>query len=218
MTEVFYDKIPDQFDWGDYTALLRSLPVEIQEKIRSYRKKEDAIRALAGKLLLKKALEATGKADILLDDLRYDNYNRPFFNHFFDVNISHSGLYVVCALTDCKRVGIDIEKQVVVDTEILRPYLTPPEQQMFNKAESNKADLFFRLWTRKEAVVKADGRGLHFPLEKIDVCENQVIMDNKIWFLYEVNVADGYYSNLAIDTKLNINSNVISPIRINVMD
>lgn len=89
-----------------------------------------------------------------------------------DVNWSHSGEALLAAWTPSGRVGVDIE--------LLRPrakamalaerFFAPEETAALRAlaADPGRLDVAFtRLWCAKEALLKADGRGLSFGLEKL---------------------------------------------------
>ena len=71
----------------------------------------------------------------------------------FHFNLSHSGDYVVCALSDCE-VGVDIEKIVPISLKVMRRFfgrsILSPKEQM-------------RLWTRYESYGKMAGIGIPYP-------------------------------------------------------
>ena len=74
-------------------------------------------------------------------------------------SISHSGDMAVCAFSNTE-VGIDIEKVSDVDPELLA-VLRPEELAYLRRfPEDHQARVFFRLWTQKESLVKANGAGL----------------------------------------------------------
>ena len=91
-------------------------------------------------------------------------------------NLAHSGDVIVYAFTLRRKVGIDVEK--------IRPEIKVMELAMSQFADNEinslqacapieRADAFFRGWTRKEAYVKARGEGLSFPLNKFAVTMNR---------------------------------------------
>jgi 4'-phosphopantetheinyl transferase len=87
-------------------------------------------------------------------------------------NLSHSGDLALCALTTGAEVGVDVEQlRPDLDWEPLaRHIFTSPEVASilaFSPAQQRRA--FFRLWTCKEALVKARGDGLSLPLELFEV-------------------------------------------------
>ena len=81
-------------------------------------------------------------------------------------NLSHSGEHGLIALADSGRVGVDVEERIVrhdIDGSI-KTVFAPAEQHALEAARGEaKVRLFFRLWTLKEALIKALGTG--FTLE-----------------------------------------------------
>ena len=89
-------------------------------------------------------------------------------------NLAHSQDLAVMAFTTVGEVGIDLE--AVTGTEIpvesiATAYFTPEEAALVRQERpiDAQARTFFRLWARKEAVLKAAGCGLSSPLDSIDV-------------------------------------------------
>lgn len=94
---------------------------------------------------------------------------KPFFHSFpqFQFNLSHSGPYALCALSDGK-IGADIE--------VIRPRRLSLPQKVLSQAEfawfqdrSSRWEDFYTLWTLKEARVKHTGTGLTLPPRDITV-------------------------------------------------
>ena len=88
----------------------------------------------------------------------------------FNVSHSHEGLLV--ALVWETAVGVDIEHIRSMDgmDDIARRYFSPVESAAYlSVADSEKPDVFFNCWTRKEAFIKAVGEGLAFPLDEFEV-------------------------------------------------
>ena len=84
-------------------------------------------------------------------------------------NVSHSGEHGLIALADNGRVGVDVEERIVrhdIDGP-LKTVFAPAERRALESARGEaKVRLFFRLWTLKEAIIKALGTG--FTLETSD--------------------------------------------------
>ncbi|MCH5209275.1 MAG: 4'-phosphopantetheinyl transferase superfamily protein [Oscillospiraceae bacterium] len=81
-------------------------------------------------------------------------------------NISHAdGISaVVVSENEC---GIDCEPVRKYNPKVVRRVCSEAEQAMLRAASESERDrLFFRLWTLKEAYVKALGKGLSFPMRK----------------------------------------------------
>jgi 4'-phosphopantetheinyl transferase len=87
-------------------------------------------------------------------------------------NLSHTEDFAALAVcrTPGLALGIDIERIRPIERDIARRFFSAGEVAALEAlpAEARMA-AFYRLWTRKEAFVKATGDGLAFPLEDFDV-------------------------------------------------
>lgn len=78
-------------------------------------------------------------------------------------NVSHSGAHGLIALVGRGRVGVDVEERVARHDPDgpIRDVFSPAEQKELAAAcGAHKVDLFFTMWTMKEALIKALGVGL----------------------------------------------------------
>lgn len=90
----------------------------------------------------------------------------------FAFNLSHSGSAAVVALTRGVEVGVDLESpgRPRPHAELARRYFCDSEADSIeNMPEALRESAFLRLWTAKEAVLKALGRGLAFGLDKLEL-------------------------------------------------
>ncbi len=85
-------------------------------------------------------------------------------------NLSGSGGHWLLAVTRRRRVGADIEVPRDLDVaEMAAAALTETERGYLNaQPQSDRRELFYRCWTRKEAVLKACGVGLAGSLRTLD--------------------------------------------------
>lgn len=77
-------------------------------------------------------------------------------------NVSHSGDYALYAFTRHYEVGIDLEyiNENIEIEEIISTILSPFEKAQLDATSlDERIQVFFRLWTCKEAYLKAIGRG-----------------------------------------------------------
>lgn len=133
----------------EYTDTERFFP-EISERIRNFLP-EDRKRTLAGRFLLKKMVkEIYGRENF---SVFYGENGKPQLDFCF-FSISHSGDYVVCAVSD-RPVGADIELSARFKRREKYPLFSERESRYVNAEDS--AFRFCLLWTRKEAYVKASG-------------------------------------------------------------
>lgn len=104
--------------------------------------------------------------------LKKDLYGKPYLEGYKDFffNLSHSNQWIVCVI-DVAPVGIDVEEIQPIDLDIAKKFFSLHEQyQLFWQPEDKKIPFFYDIWTMKEAVIKADGRGLYIPLNSFSVC------------------------------------------------
>lgn len=84
-------------------------------------------------------------------------------------NISHARGAVACAMTLDHAIGVDIEdvERSGRLLEIADAYFAPAELAILRAAPvAARRTVFFRLWTLKEAYIKAHGDGLSLPLDR----------------------------------------------------
>lgn len=102
-----------------------------------------------------------------------DPTGKPFIsNRALEVNVSHSGDWVLAAFAAHGDIGIDVERRRVdLDVlELANAVFSPWERETLAEfAPAVRQRLFFDVWTRKEAVIKADGAGVSFGLPRFDV-------------------------------------------------
>ena len=86
-------------------------------------------------------------------------------------NVSHSGERALYALSPDREVGVDVELPRPRRTDALaRRFFAPGEQErLFALDEPARSAAFFRLWTCKEAFLKATGEGLSRSLRSYEI-------------------------------------------------
>lgn len=186
MLQIYYSTGVGRWPPEYYHVLLQKLPATAQEKIERLKRQEDRQQRILGKILLQKGLKNAGFSEDL-SEMQFTDLHKPFFANGPHFNISHTAGCVVCVLSVAGPVGIDVEKIRPVATKDFQQVFTPEE---WKRIESLPGDAglhqFFRLWTKKEAVIKADGRGMYLPLEAIDVRDVRVELENTTYFFTEV--------------------------------
>jgi 4'-phosphopantetheinyl transferase len=103
----------------------------------------------------------------------YNTYGKPFLeNSSIFFNLSHSEDCGVLAVSREKMLGIDIEyvKSREDFSELAKRFFAPQEvEQLEVSPAAEKLLAFYRLWTLKEAFIKALGQGLSLPLESFAI-------------------------------------------------
>jgi 4'-phosphopantetheinyl transferase len=200
MVNIFYTHFTRPLSIEQWQIYFCQLPKNIQQKISNFRRWQDQHAALFSKLLLQHALSQAGYNSDCLNQLKYDLYNRPSIDNKIDFNISHSGEYVVCAISDQGRLGIDIELIKPINISDFNNYMTT-EQYLSITRSKQSYKKFYELWTTKEAVIKADGRGLSIPLLDIKLDSNKASLYEKQWFISKIDIDINYVSHLVTSWK-----------------
>lgn len=197
---VLQAKINNRMDERQFSHYLRLLAPADVCKIQGFKRWQDAHLCIYGRILLMQGLLEMGYSNTLIQQMRFGKYRKPFFENGPFFNISHAGSTVVCVISDNIKVGIDIEAIIEVNINDFK--------SQFNQREWNDICLstdsiykFYHYWTRKEAVIKADGQGLNIPLKLIDVSADTIKLSSTIWRFTEVVISPGYTCHLAFESQ-----------------
>ena len=115
-----------------------------------------------------------------------------------EFNMSHSGDLALYAVTRGRAVGVDVER---VRPEVAREltaarFFTPAEVEgILSLPDAAQTRAFFTVWTRKEACLKATGRGLSVPLDAFAVWPAA----GPPWQVLDLDVGPGYAAALAAE-------------------
>ncbi len=124
-------------------------------------------------------------------------------------NLSHSGAFAAYALAEALEIGIDVEEmRALTDLERLarRTFSAGECADLFTLDGEPRIRGFYDCWTRKEAVIKALGLGLSYPLDRFRVSllpgEAPAVFeieggDAEEWQIHSLDVAEGYVGALA---------------------
>lgn len=128
------------------------------------------MRAQAQRLLLY-LLSAYCGRPVGHTDLGMGEHGKPYLAGGPGFNLSHCGSAAVVALAPALELGVDLERpgRRRPHAELARRFFCPREADAVAAAEgAAREDVFLQLWTAKEAVLKALGRGLAFGLERLE--------------------------------------------------
>ena len=172
-----------------------------KEKTDRFKNSEDKKRSLVSELLIRKALT---DRNIDFTDLvfEYGEHQKPYLKNIsnFHFNISHSGDYVILAVSD-KEIGCDIEKIRKYDLKIAERFFTKKEyKDIINaKDDEERQKLFFLYWVLKESYIKQNGQGLSQPLDSFEITlgeKKQIDVsseyNNSDLCLKQINLIPGY--------------------------
>ena len=80
----------------------------------------------------------------------------------FGFNVSHTDRHGMLALVETGRIGVDIENWNVrhdIDGEVKEAFSIYEQKRLLDENGERRLELFLRIWTLKEAFVKATGEG-----------------------------------------------------------
>lgn len=161
-----------------FQFLLQFVSKNKKERILKQFKRKEAENILLGDILVKYAIKKT--FDIKVKDMIFstDSNGKPYLCNFENIhfNLSHSGDYVVCVVSD-KPVGIDIQKIVNVEDLLIRRVCSEEEYKTIIESKDINNE-FTKLWTQKEAVLKKTGQGINHNLK--NCLKNQKVKSFKL--------------------------------------
>jgi 4'-phosphopantetheinyl transferase len=148
----------------------------------------------------------------------YTSHGKPILssNQGYDTlcfNMSHSNEFAIYAFARGRKVGIDVERiDANVDFEqIAQRFFSSGEIRSLESIHKNKrCELFFQYWTRKEAFIKATGKGMSFPMKQCDVslmngkAVSPIILsgnsrENLRWYGLDLAPVPGYIGAIAVE-------------------
>lgn len=184
-------------------SVIRRLPSPMSSEIIQYKKQDDKVRLTVGKYLLYQLIADLGYDKELFSRYSIDSNGKPYIPGFLPFNITHSGMVVACAVDKDKGlVGIDVESVRPIEVTKFSKQFSPPEMMQI-LAAPNPNEKFFEFWTMKEAVMKADGRGMRIPLHSIRLKNGFATIDDSdvIWYYWPLSLHTSVKSHLCCSRK-----------------
>jgi phosphopantetheinyl transferase len=190
------------------------------ERAGRFRRLEDRYRFILGRTLIRQlCADWYGLSN---NEIRVETTGtgRPFLastggikSAALDFNLSHSGGWILLAWSACQRVGVDVEAVPRGDLRDLQSLamnaFSSEEYAVVASGEPlQQALTFCRIWSRKEAVLKADGCGLLGDLASFSVVglrwgeaqwfENIAYpLQGRHWLLHDIIDLPGYTASVA---------------------
>lgn len=168
---VYYAHVPSGAA-TDSRALQHLLDDDERRRSERFRFERDRLIFSAAHALLRAALAARlgkWKGGFRVDGFGKPELEPPTGTPPLRFNLTHTHGLVACALVDGADIGIDAEQ---IDPsrpllELAEHYFADAEiAQLRAAGGASRATAFYRLWTLKEAIIKAIGEGLSLPLKR----------------------------------------------------
>lgn len=199
-------------DVPETAALGALLSADERQRANRLQHPDDAARFSIAHGRLREILASYLHIDPALITFGVDGHEKPFIaspETPLRFNLSHSGDLAAIAVSRIGEVGIDIERIRILEGPDLEPMFSASEQASFAElAGGARREAFFRCWTRKEALLKAWGRGLDVPLDSFDVPvgpKPDVVVrvadetgNTRDWRLISFTPQEGYAGTLAV--------------------
>jgi 4'-phosphopantetheinyl transferase len=198
MIDIIYTHTDPILEGALIASLVEKMPEDTIFKLNQYKKESDFRLHLFGRVILLKQLTELGYPANVLEYLHYTPHGRPYLNGVLDFNISHSGNVVMCAMGDHVRLGIDVEKAELVDIYDYQEIFTIKEWDLIITSLDVTAK-FYELWTLKEALVKAEGKGWSAPFKSIIMQNDLLYLEAKAWHYQKLDFSKGYVAHLVCD-------------------
>ncbi len=151
-------------------------------------------------------------------DFCYNAFGKPglaplYAGSGLTFNLAHSGKFALYALARERQVGVDIEqmRSTLEYEQLARQVFSLAEQQsLWSLPAAQRMAAFFNGWTRKEAYIKAQGKGLSLPLAQFTVTlapdepprlvsTQHAPAEAKHWSLQALTTAPGYVGALVAE-------------------
>ena len=175
---------------------LDQLPYHKQIALGRKSRRREKTASLIGLQLLKLEMRRLGFSDFSLGDLELSPNGKPVGSNGANFSISHAGGLIACAVGVGVRVGLDLEPVPAHRSTLPLPRYMDAAELMAARRSSLEG---LRIWTAKEAILKAAG-GAGLPdLEAVTVRGNRGIFRGKTWYLEAPDLDDGYVARIATD-------------------
>lgn len=193
-----------------FEILFELLDQEEKERALRFYFEKDKISFTIARAFLKLIISKYQKVNPKDIKFTYNQYGKSYLdgsNLYY--NLSHSKDFSLYGFSYLGELGIDIEfmKEKIDFKNIIKRFFSENEIKDFlTLPDFLQREAFFNGWSRKEAYIKAVGRGLNIPLDSFDVelRPNQEVKikdireepEKRDWFLYNLEINENYKSAL----------------------
>jgi 4'-phosphopantetheinyl transferase len=175
-------------------------------------------RFIAAHAFLRKLLAEYANIEAKRITFEYGSNGKPFLSEKFSqekirFNLSHSRDYALMAFARNREIGVDLEyiKEFADMYTVAKQVFSSKDNAVLQLlAETERMKAFYTFWTRKEAYLKAIGKGLSAALDTIDISSDS--LDESIivlsegttegqnqWTIQDLNPLAGFAAAFAIE-------------------
>lgn len=200
--------------------LQQVLSVEEKSRVERYHQKKDKIRFTIGRGMLRFILAKYLNVFPSSLTFKQGHYNKPYLDRpDFHFNVSYAEDLIVIGVA-FEEIGVDIEyiSHTLNYNELAEEVFTQAERN-FIASSSKGREYFFKLWTRKEALLKGVSRGLGDDLKNFSCLDglqpgNELAILKDDWRIQSFLLDTHYYVSMAFQQTSSIryyNSQSIFP-------
>lgn len=191
----------------------------------------DRHRFIIARAELRRQLASRTKLPPELIEFEYGRHGKPLLasgQTEIDLrfNVSHSENLALYAFSLGREIGVDVEAiRAIPDSDDIAEHCFSQQErhELSSLVSADKQKGFFSCWTRKEAFIKALGKGFSRSLDSFDVSTLPADADvvSKVgsindvdshWELYSFNPAPGFVAAIALEHEFE-NTVIASPVR-----
>ena len=172
-------------------------------------------RFIAGRGLLREILGGYLAIEPENVPITIEEHGKPFLSGCTEnlrFNLSHAEELLLLAVAADLEIGIDIEKietdKPLKDMASIAMSRREQDEIFILSSSSLQAAAFYRCWVRKEACLKACGKGFSLSSDSFDVSPldedfhmRTIKCNNACWNIIDINVPQGFCAALAVEAR-----------------
>jgi len=200
------DVLSQKIESNDYWSMLNG---DEREKAMTFIRLELQQKYIKTRGRLRRVLSSYLKIEPQQIQIKVGQYGKPYLEHnSLHFNLSHSKNKIVIAVSNCSEVGVDVEEyrqQRNLKGLVEKCFSEQEQLYWYSLSEQQKSFMFYHFWVRKEAFVKAVGRGIALGLGQcvVNVDDSNAFVTvpesygNAIdWKIVDVSLADTIFCAL----------------------
>ena len=164
----------------DRTAtILRPEEIDFANRFRNKKAKENYI---CSKLATRIILGAYLKSDPFSIRFKRNRWGKPaLLDYDLHFSVSHSSKWLIVGISPVQKIGVDLEQYILAFdySSLVDSYFHSAEKEVLMSTYSWAQKSFFKLWTRKEALAKVIGLGLHEKLLATNMLDSSTMYNEK---------------------------------------
>ena len=201
---------------GQIEELSTILSPDEKERANKFYFERDKNRFIIARGTLRKILSHYLNIEPKKLQFTYSDRGKPYLtNTAILFNLSHSQDLALYAITKINLIGIDLEyiRPMNDAKNLAKRFFSIREYNLISQLPPQKQqETFFKIWTCKEAYLKAKGDGLGGSLEKVEICLtpekpveffsiNGDIEEASHWYLYQFIPQPNYIAAVVVAEK-----------------